>query len=217
MVNHNNWTFHPAVWCGLLLLMRFRKHTLHVMVVNVWQQSNCLLRPLICQFPLTVDRQSDVNADVVSAFVSNAACNNMSASVTLPQKKGLLLRGLIKLLFIEDDSYECQMSLYESNNYLCIYRVLHLNIITEVGTSFYILLLCFFLMIHIQPVLYLLVTIAGSWSLHNYSQDVAGAVDILNDNKIISGFPCKSETKKQFFLQEMCRFIYLLQLCQITL
>ena len=64
----------------------------------------------------------------------------MSASVTLPQNKGLLLRGLIKLLFIEDYSYECQMSLYESNNYLCIHRVLRLNIITEVGTSFYILL-----------------------------------------------------------------------------
>ncbi|XP_036930380.1 apolipoprotein M [Acanthopagrus latus] len=32
-------------------------------------------------------RQGDVNTAVVSAFVSNAACNNMSVSVTLPQNK----------------------------------------------------------------------------------------------------------------------------------
>lgn len=34
-------------------------------------------------------RHSRVDPDVVAAFLKNAACRNLSASVTLPQEKGL--------------------------------------------------------------------------------------------------------------------------------
>lgn len=174
--------------------MTFCKHTLRERLTAIKLST----APLICQFPLTVARQGDVNTAVVSAFVSNAACNNMSVSVTLPQNKGLLLRGLIKPLFIEDDSSECQMSVYESNNYLCIYRVLHLNTITEVGLIF-----TFYFHFYSNDS-YSTCSVRAGYNcrllvLHNFSHGVAGAVDILNDNKIISGFPCKSGTNKAVF------------------
>lgn len=97
----------------------------------------------------------------------------------------------------------------ESNNHISIYRVLHLNINIEVGMN-----ITFYLHCHFNDffILYLRIEITGSCVLRNFLQDVPGAMDVLDDNTIIS--LCGSETNKvkiQTFLQEMCYFIHLLQ------
>lgn len=76
---------------------------------------NCLC---FCQCRFTVARQSDVDAEVVPAFLKNAACHNMLASVTLPQKKGLFVVYIIfvAVVFVLQMLLNHKMFLFESKN-----------------------------------------------------------------------------------------------------
>lgn len=80
-----------------------------------------------------------------------------------------------------------KMFLFKSNIYICIYRVLHLNINTEVGTN-----ITFYFCCHFDDLSY------QTWSIpadeitvqpsHTFLQDVAVTLDT-QDNTFISCFP----------------------------
>lgn len=59
-------------------------------VVNVSQ---------LCQSLSTVARQSDVDSEVVTTFLKNAACHNKLATVQPPEEKGLSFRKFTFMFF----------------------------------------------------------------------------------------------------------------------
>lgn len=101
--------------------------------------------------------------------------------------------------------------LKKSNNYICIYRVLHININTEVGTD-----IAFYFHCHFNDLMFTFVRpcrlkLQAFGSTQFFLQDVAGAWTSWMRIKTISCFPCVTLTQiKQFFFQEMCYFIHLL-------